>query len=103
MTMLVIVTQYKENYGDEVTPYWKFKGGNTYKVLNTPLNIDYNKVIKAANIEYSNPMSEEYVIEWFIEGNDYSSQFEKDQLEYDGKVTYPDPVLQYSNLVEENV
>jgi hypothetical protein len=29
---VVINTQYKENYGSEAEPYWKFKGGTTYIV-----------------------------------------------------------------------
>tara|TARA_R110001592_G_scaffold138966_4_gene358614 strand:+ start:7848 stop:8372 length:525 start_codon:yes stop_codon:yes gene_type:complete len=65
---LVIHTQYKENYGDEQNPYWKFKGGSTYFV--TDLTDQQVAKIEATGIptltnliEYKNSGSEEYVLE----------------------------------------
>jgi hypothetical protein len=34
--MVVISTQYMENYGTPTQSYWKYKGGSDYKVLNVP-------------------------------------------------------------------
>ena len=79
MQTLVINTQYRENYAahnedykhgiDE--PYWKFKGGSTYFVSDLT-DAQVNKIIKKGIptlpdlIEYSNPASEEYVLDWEI-------------------------------------
>jgi hypothetical protein len=101
MTMIVVTTQYMENYGSADEPYWKFKGGADYKITNVPLNIDYNAVISAANIGYNNPMAREYVMSWSVESDDYLSEFERSQLEYDGRIVYPEPTLSYQELVAE--
>ena len=70
-TTLVIQTQYKENYGDEQNPYWKFKGGTTYFV--NDLNDKQVAKIKAEGIptltdlvSYSNSMSEEYILDYQV-------------------------------------
>ena len=59
--MLVIRTQYMENYGahdwdgqGECPQYWKMKGGSEYKITNVPLNIDYQEVVSMANVEKDN-------------------------------------------------
>ena len=36
MEALVIETQYYENYGDDVVPYWKPKGGTSLWIANVP-------------------------------------------------------------------
>lgn len=103
MTMLVIRTQYRENYGTPEEPYWKFKGGQEYKVTNVPLNQEgYDAMIKYIDgIEYSNSMSEQYIIDWSIEADDYMSDFEKSQLEYDGEIRFAEPVIKYDDLCKE--
>lgn len=111
MVMLVIRTQVYENYawredgslgvGDEA--YWKAKGGSEYKILDVPLNIDYNEVVFAAKVEQSNDAFIEHIIDWSIESDDYLSWFEKSQLEYDGEITYREPTMEYSDLVTEAV
>ena len=47
MAMIVIRTQYMENYGahdwdgtGECPQYWKFKGGSEYKITNIDINGD---------------------------------------------------------------
>lgn len=73
---LVINTQYRENYAahDEgyehgvSEAYWKFKGGTTYVVSRfTDVN-NITQVMKnlATLIEYGNPGSEQYIIDWEI-------------------------------------
>lgn len=103
--MLVIRTQFMENYGahdwdgeGECPQYWKMKGGSEYKVTNVPLNIDYQEVVSMANVEKNNEYVREYILDWSIEGDDYMSWFEKSQLEYDGKVACPEPTVDYSEL-----
>jgi hypothetical protein len=97
MAKLIIETQYMENYDvDEVTEegYWKFKGGNTFIVD----NVDVNNIQSVANeiiplIEYDNSMSREFVIEWTVVNDDWQSQYEKDQKEWDAGSMYHDPRL----------
>ena len=89
--MLVIRTQYMENYGahdwdgtGECPQYWKMKGGSEYKITDVPLNIDYQEVVSMANVEKDNEYCREYILDWSMEADDYLSWFEKSQLEYDG-------------------
>lgn len=100
MAMIVVETQYMENYGSAEQPYWKAKGGSSYKILNVPLNQDLNAVVAAANIGYKNDYAEEYVIGWSVQNDDYLSEFERSQLDYEGKITFPEPTLEYGELVD---
>jgi hypothetical protein len=72
---LVIQTQYCENYGDEDSPHWKFKGGSTYIVA----NITTAQATRIAAegiptltqlIEYSNPMTREYILGYTVREDD---------------------------------
>ena len=103
--MLVIRTQYMENYGahdwdgtGQCPQYWKMKGGSEYKITNVPLNIDYQEVVSMANVETDNEYCREYILDWSIESDDYLSWFEKSQLEYDGEITSKEPIIEYSEL-----
>ena len=103
--MLVIRTQFMENYGahdwdgtGECPQYWKMKGGSEYKITNVPLNIDYQEVVSMANVERDNEYCREYILDWSMEADDYLSWFEKSQLEYDGKITCAEPIIEYSEL-----
>ena len=104
--MLVIRTQYMENYGahdwdgeGECPQYWKMKGGSEYKITGVPLNIDHAEVVAAADIEKSNEYCREYILDWSVESDDYLSWFEKSQLEYDGAIACREPEIEYSELV----
>ena len=103
--MLVIRTQFMENYGahdwdgtGECPQYWKMKGGSEYKITNVPLNIDYQEVVSMANVEKDNEYCREYILDWSMEADDYLSWFEKSQLEYDGEITSKEPTIEYSEL-----
>ena len=103
--MLVIRTQYMENYGahdwdgtGECPQYWKMKGGSEYKITNVPLNIDYQEVVSMANVETDNIGCREYILDWSMEADDYLSWFEKSQLEYDGVIACKEPTIEYSEL-----
>ena len=105
--MLVIRTQYMENYGahdwdgtGECPQYWKMKGGYDYKILNVPLNANYEEIVALADLEHKSNYQEEYIIDWSIESDDYLSWFEKSQLEYDGEILYKEPTLEYNELSE---
>lgn len=94
-----IHTQYRENYGTPEAPYWKFKGGDTIIVtgFDHPLCDGIGQAAQAvvdalrARIEYRNPMSEEYVIDWEFAPVDALTQSEQDQLEFDGRISDPSP------------
>ncbi len=103
--MLVIRTQFMENYGahdwdgtGECPQYWKMKGGSEYKITNVPLNIDYQEVVSMANVEKDNEYCREYILDWSMEADDYLSWFEKSQLEYDGEIACKEPTIEYSEL-----
>jgi hypothetical protein len=108
MAILVIDTQFMENYGAhdwdgaaECPQYWKYKGGSSYKV-----QVDFDKDYEwaevyvdrildkvAAEVEHDSDYSREYILGWHLEDDDWLSQFEKSQLEYDGEILYPEPTL----------
>jgi hypothetical protein len=104
--ILVIRTQVFENYawnedgtiGTGENAYWKAKGGSDYKVLNVPTNANLAKVVDAANVVTRNDYIQESIIDWSLEADGYLSQFEKDQLEYDGSILFPEPTLEYNTL-----
>ena len=99
--MVVVQTQYMENYGySSGTEFWKPKGGYEYKITNVPEDADQTKIFKAAIrlIEYTNPMSREYVVGTVTEPDNYLSRFERDQLEFDGRIDFPEKVIPYEDL-----
>lgn len=96
MSKLMITTQYRENYGSEEQPYWKFKGGSEYFIANVNecdmIDVIVDRV--RPQIEISNPMCQEYILGYEIVADDYMTEFERSQLEYEGKVTYPAKILE---------
>jgi hypothetical protein len=90
MAKLLITTQVYENYGSADEPYWKPKGGSDYVVK----KINVNKVTETvmalrSQIECDNEFYREYILGWEVVANDYLTEFEKDQLEYEGKIRFP--------------
>ena len=99
--MVVIQTQYMENYGySSGTEFWKAKGSYEYKVTNVPEGTDLKKIFKAAMrlIEYTNPMSREYVVGIVTASDNYLSRFERDQLEFDGRIDFPEKVIPFDDI-----
>jgi hypothetical protein len=91
MSKLLITTQVYENYGDADQPYWKPKGGGDYLIKNFK---DYNRVTETVmvvrgQIEQNNEYFREHVIGWEIVADDYLTDFERSQWEYEGKIIYP--------------
>ncbi len=91
MAKLLIQTQVHENYGDAYKPYWKAKGGNDYVVKNFRDFGRITEVVMAlrAQIENDSAYSREYIIGWEVVADDYLTQFERDQLEYEGQIRFP--------------
>jgi hypothetical protein len=102
---LLIETQIRENYGahdwdgeGQCPQYWKFKGGESYKF--SLGNHGRSREALAELVEYFRPGIEEdneyyrnHIISWEVVGDDYLTEFEQSQLEYEGKITYPARVL----------
>ena len=94
---ILITTQYRENYGTPEEPYWKFKGGEDYFILNVdPVTQAPGLLVEKARreVEYTGPMSEEYVVDWCLVEDDYITDFERSQLEYEGEIRFPAKVLE---------
>lgn len=91
MAKLLIQTQVLENYGTESEPYWKAKGGGDYVVKNFRKFNAATEVVMAlrGQIEQDNEFVREYIIGWEVVADDYLTEFERSQLEYEGKITYP--------------
>ena len=99
---LLITTQVQENYGAHdwdgkgaCPQYWKFKGGNDYVVRNVDVNRarEIFESVRGQTEEYSD-YYREYVIDWEVVADDYLTEYEKSQLEYDGEITYPAKILE---------
>ncbi len=94
MAKLLITTQVYENYGAR----WKPKGGNDYVVRNLNQNVVgsclADQATKAvltlrAQIEQDSEYYRESIIDWSVVSDDYMTEFEKDQLEFQGRITFP--------------
>ena len=97
MSKLLIQTQVQENYGahdwdgeGSCPQYWKFKGGSDYVIKNFR---DYDRVTETvmavrAQIECDNDHFREQIIGWEVVADDYLTEFERSQLEYEGKIVY---------------
>ena len=91
MAKLLIQTQVLENYGDADKPYWKAKGGGDYVVKNFKKFNKVTEVVMAlrSQIEQDNEFYRENIINFEVVTDDYLTEFERSQLEYEGKITYP--------------
>lgn len=91
MSKLLIQTQVYENYGDADKPYWKAKGGGDYVVKNFR---DFNRVTEFVmalrnQVEQDNEFYTETIIGWEVVEDNYLTEFERSQLEYEGRIIYP--------------
>lgn len=98
MAKLLITTQVYENYawmedgslGTGENAYWKAKGGSDYVVRNFK---DFNRVTEVVmalrgQIEQDNDAFREHIIDFEVVADDYLTDFERSQWEYEGKITY---------------
>ena len=98
MAKLHIQTQDQENYGahdwdgtGECPQYWKFKGGEDFFIPKFKGGEEAATMAVMAlrsQIEEDNQYFRRQIIGWSIVANDYMTEFEKSQLEYEGKITY---------------
>jgi hypothetical protein len=97
MAKLHIYTQDQENYGahdwdgkGECPQRWKFKGGQDFFVKGIKNDEEATMAVMALRdqIEESNDYYRSQIVGWSIVANNYMTDFEKSQLEYEGKITY---------------
>ena len=98
MAKLLITTQVYENYGahdwdgvGECPQYWKPKGGSDYVVKKFK---DFSKVTETVmalrgQIECDNQGFRETIINFEVVADDYLTEFEQSQLDYEGSIRYP--------------
>lgn len=100
----LITTQVYENYawredgtmGTGPDSWWKPKGGDEYVVL----NVDQDEVFEilekvCLQIERNDDYIQENIIDLRIVEDDYLTEYERDQLEYDGKIEFPAKVIEW--------
>ena len=96
MAKLMIFTQVYENYGDAQKPHWKAKGGSEYVVKGVDecdmIDIIVDRV--RGQVEQSNDAFMEHIVHWAVVADDYLTEFERDQLEFEGKIRFPAKVLE---------
>ena len=106
MAKLHIVTQYMENYAahdwdgkGECPQYWKFKGGEDYFVLNVNPNRAAETVEAVrGQVECDTNYSRSTVINWQLVADDFVTEDERNQLEWEGKISWPTKCLTINNL-----
>lgn len=98
---LMIATQVMENYGahdwdgqGECPQYWKFKGGNDYVFHLGPAGRSQEALAELVEIfkrqiECDDVGYREYIIGYQQVEDSYLTDFERNQLEYDGRIDYP--------------
>ena len=94
---LLITTQNHENYGahdwdgvGECPQYWKAKGSSDFVVKNfTDIN-NTTEVVMAlrGQIEEDSEYFRSSIIEWEVVADDHLTEFEHDQLNYEGKIRF---------------
>lgn len=93
-----VLTQYRENYGTDEAPYWKYKGGRTivltgYKYPTTGgLDAAGEAAVESvrSRIEYANPMAEERILDWEYKRAGSLTEYEECQIKFDGKIVSAD-------------
>jgi hypothetical protein len=93
MKTFLVVAQYEENYGahswdgqGECPQYWKMKGGDDFIVT---AKDKYTAVEMVKPHLYDNNYAKSYIVHHEEVAPDYMTEFEKNQLEYDGEIMYP--------------
>jgi hypothetical protein len=93
----IFTTQVYENYawredgsiGTGADAYFKPKGGDEYVVLNVDRSAMSRILAEVkARVEVSNDYFKETVVDFMLVEDDYLTEYERSQLEYDGRIVY---------------
>jgi len=93
MSKLYIFTQDYDNYGTEEDPHWKPKGGTDYFVYDFDGDEATTIMLVRDQIECDNPFYRSQIAGWEVVPNNYLTEFEKDQLDYEGSIRFPARVI----------
>lgn len=93
MSKLYIFTQDYDNYGTEEDPHWKPKGGSDYFVYDFDGDETTTIMLVRDQIECDNPFYRSQIAGWEVVPNNYLTEFEKDQLDYEGSIRFPARVI----------
>ena len=106
--MLVIDTQDRENYaahnGFTGEYYWKYKGGQSFKVLNIPKGVDPAKIVEMVRSEVEdldNNYFRSEIIGYNLQEDGWMSAFELSQLEYEGTIQVHEPTFDYGRMTSD--
>jgi hypothetical protein len=100
----LFTTQVYENYawredgtiGTGTESYWKAKGGDEYVVLNVDKDQVFEILEKVAlQIERNDDYIQETIVNLQVVEDDYLTDYERDQLEYDGTIQFPAKVIEW--------
>jgi hypothetical protein len=106
---LHITCQYMENYGahdwdgtGECPQYWKFKGGEDFfyplgSAGRSPEAIEELVNYFRKDVEWNDVGSRQYIVGYAIVEDEFMTEFERSQLEYDGSIAYPARILAMSS------
>jgi|APGre2960657423_1045063.scaffolds.fasta_scaffold00137_22 hypothetical protein len=110
MAKIHLVTQYSENYGahdwsgnGDCPQYWKFKGGEDY-FFPLPAGYPLGRVAELVTqdlmprVEWNSDHSRSHLLNWQVVQDDFRTEFERMQLEYDGQVDFPAITLSVLDL-----
>lgn len=97
----LIVTQIYENYGahdwdgeGSCPEYWKAKGSGEYYIKDmTESSMVEAILVNRSKIEQDTDYFRESIIDFTLVPDDYMSEYEKSQLEYEGRIIYPVRVI----------
>jgi len=97
----LIVTQIYENYGahdwdgeGSCPEYWKAKGSGEYYIKDmTESSMVEAILVNRSKIEQDTDYFRESIIDFTLVPDDYMSEYEKSQLEYEGRIRYPVRVI----------
>ena len=105
MSKLLITTQVYENYawredgtiGTGVDAYFKPKGGDEYVVRGVDPEQVFEVLEKVAGqIEKANDYYQEFIVDVKIVEDDFLTEYELNQLAFDGEITYPAKELEFA-------
>ncbi len=108
---LLINTQFMENYGahdwdgvGECPQHWKFKGGEDYffPLGDSAADWDIPKLVEGlrSKIEWDEDYSRQYIVGYEVVADDYLTEYERSQLDYEGKIRYPATEILVDSLVD---
>jgi hypothetical protein len=98
---LHIQCQYMENYGahdwdgeGECPQRWKFKGGQDYFFMLGDAGRSDEALAELVehfrpSIEWNDIGSRQYIVGYGVVEDDFMTEYERSQLEYEGSITYP--------------